>query len=54
MLPAQFNVWISSPEATFLKGKFVWANWDVDELKDLAQEVQESMLLRIHLSGVPI
>ncbi|KAH7120846.1 hypothetical protein B0J11DRAFT_50586 [Dendryphion nanum] len=53
-LPAHFNVWVASPEAEFLKGKFVWANWDVDELKAHAQEVQESMLLRIYLDGVPM
>ena len=53
MLPGHFNVWIASPEAEFLKGKFVWVNWDVDELKALAKEVQESMLLRISLNGVP-
>ncbi|KAK2749351.1 hypothetical protein FQN55_003677 [Onygenales sp. PD_40] len=53
-LPAHFNVWIASPEAEFLKGKFVWANWDVDEVKALAKEVEESMLLRIYLNGVPM
>jgi hypothetical protein len=53
-LPAHFNVWIASPEAEFLKGKFVWANWDVDELKALAEKVEESMLLRICLNGVPM
>lgn len=53
-LPAHFNVWIASPEAEFLKGKFVWANWDVGELKSLAKEIKESMLLRIHLNGVPM
>ena len=38
-LPASFAVWIVSPEAEFLKGKFVWSNWDVEELK------KERMLL---------
>lgn len=52
MLPGHFNVWIASPEAEFLKGKFVWANWDVTELKALAKEVEESMLLRVCLNGV--
>jgi NAD(P)-dependent dehydrogenase (short-subunit alcohol dehydrogenase family) len=32
-LPAHFMVWAASDEAKFLNGKFVWANWDVDELK---------------------
>ncbi|KEF53517.1 uncharacterized protein A1O9_10492 [Exophiala aquamarina CBS 119918] len=53
-LPADFNVWLASPEAEFLKGKFVWANWDVDELKAHAKEIEESMLLRVVLNGVPM
>jgi hypothetical protein len=53
-LPAHFNVWIASPEAEFLKGKFVWANWDVNELTAFAEEIKESMLLRIDLHGVPM
>ncbi|KAM0418732.1 hypothetical protein ACHAPT_012330 [Fusarium lateritium] len=32
-LPGAFAVWCASPEATFLHGRFVWAAWDVDELK---------------------
>ncbi|KAI1334016.1 NAD(P)-binding protein [Xylariaceae sp. FL0016] len=32
-LPGQFAVWAASSEAKFLHGRFVWANWDVDELK---------------------
>lgn len=53
-LPAHFHVWIASPEAEFLKGRFVWANWDVNELISLAQEIKESMLLRVCLNGVPM
>jgi hypothetical protein len=33
-LPGNFAVWAASPEATFLHGRFVWANWDVEELKN--------------------
>ncbi|KAK3348730.1 hypothetical protein B0T25DRAFT_546395 [Lasiosphaeria hispida] len=32
-LPGDFVVWAVSPEARFLSGRFVWANWDVEELK---------------------
>ncbi|KAI1318158.1 NAD(P)-binding protein [Xylariaceae sp. FL0255] len=32
-LAAHFTVWASSSEAAFLHGRFVWAAWDVDELK---------------------
>lgn len=31
-LPRGFAVWLASPEAAFLKGRFVMSNWDVDEL----------------------
>ena len=31
-LPGDFAVWLASPEAGFLNGRFVWAEWDVDEL----------------------
>jgi NAD(P)-dependent dehydrogenase (short-subunit alcohol dehydrogenase family) len=52
-LPASFNVWLASPEARFLKGKFLWANWDVDELKARAKEVEASTQLSIGLVGWP-
>ena len=54
MLPAHFNVWIASPEAEFLKGRFVWVNWDVNELKALAKEIESSWLLRTYLDGLPM
>ncbi|KIX06947.1 uncharacterized protein Z518_04923 [Rhinocladiella mackenziei CBS 650.93] len=53
-LPAHFHVWLASPEAEFLKGKFVWVNWDVDELKAQADELKDSLLLRVLLHGVPM
>lgn len=53
-LPAHFQVWLASPEADFLKGKFVWANWDVDELKAHADEIKSTKLLRVLLNGVPM
>jgi hypothetical protein len=52
-LPASFNVWLASPEARFLKGKFLWANWDVDELKAQAKEIEASTQLSIGLVGWP-
>ncbi|KAI1624597.1 hypothetical protein EDD37DRAFT_562948 [Exophiala viscosa] len=51
-LPAHFLVWIASDEAAFLRNKFVWANWDVEELKARAEEIQTSSLLRVALNGV--
>ena len=40
-LPASFAVWLCSPAADFLRGKFLWSNWDVEELK-AKKEVLES------------
>lgn len=51
-LPGEFLVWLSSPEALFLKDRFVWVNWDAQELISRAKEIQDSMLLKIHLDGV--
>ena len=52
-LPASFMVWVASPEARFLKGKFLWANWDVNELKARATEIENGHLLSIGLGGSP-
>lgn len=52
-LPASFNVWLASPEARFLKGKFLWCNWDVDELKAQAEEIEKGTKLSIGLVGWP-
>jgi hypothetical protein len=51
-LPAHFCVWLASAEAKFLKGKFVWANWDVPELLQRAEEIRDSRLLTVGLAGV--
>lgn len=54
-LPGAFTVWLTSPEAGFLKGRFVWVNWDAEELVARAKEIKEDpLLLRIHLGGVPM
>ena len=46
-------MWLASPEAKFLKGKFLWANWDVDELKAQAKEIEASQRFNIQLVGWP-
>nr|AMD38939.1 reductase [Fusarium aywerte] len=51
-LPAHFMVWLASKEAEFLKGKFLWVNWDVQELMDREDEIKNSMLFRLSLNGV--
>ncbi|KAK4044646.1 hypothetical protein C8A01DRAFT_11900 [Parachaetomium inaequale] len=52
-LPATFIVWLASLEARFLKGKFLWSNWDIDELKARRSELESSTLLNVTLSGWP-
>jgi NAD(P)-dependent dehydrogenase (short-subunit alcohol dehydrogenase family) len=50
-LAAQFILWLASPEADFLRGKFTWANWDVEELKAKKSEIVENDLLRYTIAG---
>ncbi|KAI0595426.1 putative short-chain dehydrogenase [Biscogniauxia sp. FL1348] len=55
MLPGNFAVWAATQEARFLHGRFVWANWDVDELK--AGSIREKIdndpdFLRIGVNGL--
>ena len=38
-LAGEFIVWAASKEARFLKGKFAWVNWDVEELKAAANDI---------------
>ncbi|KAL5003764.1 hypothetical protein BDV10DRAFT_198821 [Aspergillus recurvatus] len=52
-LPANFHVWLASPEARFLKGKFLYASWDVEELKARAEELAVSAELSIGHVGWP-
>ena len=34
-----------------MKGKFVWVNWDVDELKEDANEIENGALFTLGLDG---
>jgi hypothetical protein len=52
-LPASFNLWLASPEAKFLNRKFLWCNWDVEELKARAKELEEGPELSVGLVGWP-
>lgn len=54
-LPAGFAVWAASPEARFLHGRFVWASWDIDELRtgDLKKRIDTDYnFLRIGIIGL--
>jgi hypothetical protein len=53
-LAGSFSVWLASPEARFLRNKFLWANWDVEELKSRAKEIDGGRDLTIDLIGAPM
>ena len=50
-LPAHFAVWLASEEADFLRGRFVWSNWDVVELQEKKSYILEHDLLKLKLDG---
>ncbi|KAF5602363.1 peroxisomal short-chain alcohol dehydrogenase [Fusarium pseudocircinatum] len=54
-LPGSFAVWAASPEAAFLHGRFVWATWDVEELKSglLHEKLgNDDSLLKVTVKGL--
>lgn len=47
-LPAHYAVWLCSPEADFLKGRYTWAHWDADEMKaKQAEIVKDTEVLKV-------
>jgi NAD(P)-dependent dehydrogenase (short-subunit alcohol dehydrogenase family) len=50
-LTGDFVVWSASSEAEFLKGRFAWVNWDVEELKAKKEEIISDDLLLITMEG---
>jgi NAD(P)-dependent dehydrogenase (short-subunit alcohol dehydrogenase family) len=53
-LAAHFTLWVTSDEARFANGRFLWLNWDVDELKANAKKIEESPdLFRVTIGGWP-
>jgi hypothetical protein len=52
-LSAGFMVWLTLPEAQFLNGRFVYANWDVDELKSKAKDISTGTQLIANIDGWP-
>ncbi|PCD38690.1 hypothetical protein AU210_007156 [Fusarium oxysporum f. sp. radicis-cucumerinum] len=54
-LPGSFAVWAASPEAAFLHGRFVWAAWDVEELKSgpLREKLEkDDTFLKVTVKGI--
>jgi NAD(P)-dependent dehydrogenase (short-subunit alcohol dehydrogenase family) len=52
-LPADFIVWAASEEAEFTKGKYLWVNWDVEEIKTKKEEFRDPSFLNLGLVGWP-
>ncbi|CAN8097826.1 unnamed protein product [Discula destructiva] len=52
-LPASFLVWMASPEAAFLKGRNVWANWDVGELMVQEKAISSGSRMTSGINGWP-
>jgi len=52
-LPADFVIWAVSSDASFLRGKLVWSNWDVDELKAMKKEIEGTAKFTFGLLGWP-
>ena len=50
-LAAGAAVYLASPQANFLSGRYMSANWDVDELEARKDEVVMKDLLKMDLKG---
>ncbi|MCJ1340091.1 hypothetical protein MMC09_005385 [Bachmanniomyces sp. S44760] len=50
-LTGEFFAWLSTDEADFLSGRFVWAEWDIEELKAKKEEILEKDLLLTTIDG---
>ncbi|USW52959.1 Putative short-chain dehydrogenase/reductase SDR, NAD(P)-binding domain superfamily [Septoria linicola] len=52
-LSANMALWLSTAAAAFLHGRFVWANWDVDELMRRKEEIVGNHgFLKVGITGV--
>jgi NADP-dependent 3-hydroxy acid dehydrogenase YdfG len=51
ILAGHFFAWAATDEAEFLSGRFVWAEWDVEELMRKKEEILDKDLLLITVDG---
>ena len=52
-LSAHMAVWLASRDAAFLHGRFIWANWDADELMQMKDKISaDPGFLKIGVTGV--
>ena len=52
-LAAHFLLWLASKEARFLRGKYVCSNWDVEEMKAKAKQIEMPRMLEANIHGWP-
>lgn len=50
-LAGAFNLYLASPRADFLRGRWVTANWDVEELEANKEKIAKENLLTIGLKA---
>lgn len=48
-LAAGLNLYLASPRADFLRGRYTTANWDVDELEEHQGEIVANNMLKMKL-----
>lgn len=52
-LSGHMGLWLSTPAAAFLHGRYIWANWDADELMAMKQKVlDDPSFLKVGITGV--
>lgn len=44
-------VWLTSEAASFMNGRYISANWSVDELVERKKEIEGSNVLKMELAG---
>jgi NAD(P)-dependent dehydrogenase (short-subunit alcohol dehydrogenase family) len=52
-LPTGFAVWLASPSADWVGGRFLWAHWDVGELEGMKDEIVKGNELMWGVTGWP-
>jgi hypothetical protein len=52
-LPRVFCIWLASLESEFLRGRFLFSNWEVVEMKAREQEIKDQDQLVLRLNGWP-
>ncbi|KAH7031700.1 uncharacterized protein B0I36DRAFT_241968 [Microdochium trichocladiopsis] len=50
-LAGDFFAWLATDDAAFLNGRFVWAEWDIEELKGRRKDIEDGDLLLTTIDG---